>query len=224
VPHAAARPEIEQSAEEHGGNGRAGVAGVHLEASHLIGGEIIPCRPQHRTQGHGEDCGVLPDEAQVGAQEKPGAEAGVILAEDAAHVGKGAAAALAALGHEVVVGGKDQHGEGACQHGNEGAKGTCAGQKFPARHDEAAPPYAAAEGKRPDVERREPSPGLRQGLVCSCMVQHRAKNILIVGPESKARRPALRTGSRTGRLLGSLHRHLYASGREMQFFLLEECR
>ena len=133
VPHAAARSQVEHGAEEHDPAGCQGFAGVHLEAEDPVDEAKVQRRTEHRPQGRG----ILPDEAHVGAQEKPGSEAGVVLAKNACHLGKGTAAPLVALGYEVVAGGKDRHGEGACQYGKDRAKRVRAGQEFPARHGEA---------------------------------------------------------------------------------------
>ena len=147
-------------------DGDHGLAEVDVIAEYGVHLPDLKHPAQEVAGEQGDRRGVGPQHRQVGQRQKPAGQKAVVVAEDLAAVGIGAAGVGKDLHHVTVVPADEQHDQRAQHDAQYAAHRSGLPEIAVRRHHQRAPAHRRAQRERPGVEGRQPraQPGLIVGL------------------------------------------------------------
>ena len=126
-------------------------ASINIKAGHLI--VEAPLQNITKKEAYQDNYSgrIGPDNGQIGDNECPGSQKGMVMAHYLLHIGIEAAVIAVFLCQFAEVGADNQHGYAAQGNGEDAAHRAGMGQKEIARHHKGTPSHGTAEGQCPNI-------------------------------------------------------------------------
>ena len=128
------------------------LAAVNIKAGYLIVEAPLQNTAEQEKHQHHHGGGVGPHDGQVGDDERPRCQKGMVVSHDLADIGEETAVIPVFFRQLAEVGTDDQHGQTAKRNGDNAAYGAGLRQEQVARHHKGSPAHGTAEGQSPDIE------------------------------------------------------------------------